>query len=149
VRIQEKSAGGRFNASRHAHTHPSGPTGVGEEQGPRNCVRTGSGVDLCNGRRVRKRSRARGPDQGQQVSSRVLFPSIWLKRYKDVPEATLRIMCPSLMCRKILAVPVSSRGKTVKCKSCGGMIRVPPKQQPAPAAPEGAEEAAKASGHEA
>lgn len=40
-------------------------------------------------------------------------------------EATLRIMCPSLACRKILAVPISSRGKTVKCKSCGGMIRVP------------------------
>jgi hypothetical protein len=42
-----------------------------------------------------------------------------------VTEATLRIKCPSLACRKILAVPISSRGKTVKCKSCGGMIRVP------------------------
>jgi hypothetical protein len=41
-------------------------------------------------------------------------------------------MCPSLSCRKILAVPVSSRGKTVKCKSCGGMIRVPPKAAPPP-----------------
>lgn len=57
-----------------------------------------------------------------------------------MPEATLRIMCPSLTCRKILAVPVSSRGKTVKCKSCGGMIRVPPKPAPQPAA--GAEQAA-------
>lgn len=48
-------------------------------------------------------------------------------------EATLRIKCPSLTCRKILAVPISSRGKTVKCKSCGGMIRVPQKSAaPAP-----------------
>lgn len=47
-------------------------------------------------------------------------------------EDTIRIMCPSLTCRKILAVPVSSRGKTVKCKSCGGMIRVPQKAAPPP-----------------
>lgn len=61
-------------------------------------------------------------------------------------DATLRIMCPSLTCRKILAVPVSSRGKTVKCKSCGGMIRVPARlaAPPAPAAKneDGAEKAA-------
>jgi hypothetical protein len=43
-------------------------------------------------------------------------------------------MCPSLACRKILAVPVSSRGKTVKCKNCGGMIRVPAKSAPASSA---------------
>lgn len=47
-----------------------------------------------------------------------------------VTEATLRIKCPSLTCRKILAVPTSSRGKTVKCKNCGGMIRIPQRSAP-------------------
>ena len=46
------------------------------------------------------------------------------------PE-TLRIKCPSLNCQKILAVPASARGKTVRCRGCGSNIRVPA----APAAP--------------
>ena len=50
---------------------------------------------------------------------------------RSMPDGTIRIMCPSLTCRKILAVPVSSRGKTVRCKNCGGTIRVPHKQEPA------------------
>ena len=37
----------------------------------------------------------------------------------------VRIMCPSLTCRKILAVPSTSRGKNVRCKNCGATIRVP------------------------
>ena len=40
------------------------------------------------------------------------------------PE-TIRIMCPNLTCRKILAVPTSARGKTVRCKGCQTNIRVP------------------------
>lgn len=40
----------------------------------------------------------------------------------------LRIMCPSLNCRRVLAVPASSRGKNVRCKNCGATIRVPEKQ---------------------
>jgi ribosomal protein S27E len=40
----------------------------------------------------------------------------------------LRIKCPNLTCRKILAVPSSSRGKNVRCKNCGATIRVPQKQ---------------------
>ncbi|MBY0312666.1 MAG: hypothetical protein K2W85_11400 [Phycisphaerales bacterium] len=47
----------------------------------------------------------------------------------------LRIMCPSLSCRKVLAVPVSSRGKNVRCKSCGATIRVPEKVVAAPPPP--------------
>lgn len=58
----------------------------------------------------------------------------------------VRIMCPSLGCRRVLAVPSSSRGKNVRCKNCGTMIRVPqrsssnaPAAQPASdAAPGGA-----------
>lgn len=44
-----------------------------------------------------------------------------------MPEETLRIMCPNLTCRKILAVPVSARGKTVRCRGCATNIRVPSK----------------------
>lgn len=38
---------------------------------------------------------------------------------------TVRIMCPNLVCRKVLAVPRSARGKTVKCRNCGISIRIP------------------------
>jgi len=40
-------------------------------------------------------------------------------------QETIRIMCPSLVCRKVLAVPVEARGKTVKCRACGTRIRIP------------------------
>jgi hypothetical protein len=58
-------------------------------------------------------------------------------------DQTARIMCPNLSCKKILVVPVSSRGKTVRCKSCSTTIRVPLKAlQPAPDAPAGDQKAA-------
>ncbi|MBS0191455.1 MAG: hypothetical protein U0573_10355 [Phycisphaerales bacterium] len=38
---------------------------------------------------------------------------------------TVRIMCPNLTCRKVLAVPENARGKTVRCKNCATNIRVP------------------------
>jgi hypothetical protein len=34
-------------------------------------------------------------------------------------------MCPNLTCRKVLAVPETCRGKTVRCKACSTNIRVP------------------------
>ncbi|MDX2117575.1 MAG: hypothetical protein SFY96_05255 [Planctomycetota bacterium] len=37
----------------------------------------------------------------------------------------VRIMCPNLTCRKVLAVPRAARGKTVRCRNCGTCIRVP------------------------
>lgn len=37
----------------------------------------------------------------------------------------IRMMCPNLTCRKVLAVPTTARGKTVRCKACGTAIRVP------------------------
>lgn len=40
-------------------------------------------------------------------------------------ESPVRIMCPNLTCRKVLAVPAIARGKTVRCRSCGTSIRVP------------------------
>jgi hypothetical protein len=38
---------------------------------------------------------------------------------------TIRIMCPNLTCRKILAVPVTAREKTVRCKACSTNIKIP------------------------
>ena len=38
---------------------------------------------------------------------------------------TLRIMCPNLSCRLVLAIPTMARGKTVRCRSCGTNIKVP------------------------
>jgi hypothetical protein len=53
-----------------------------------------------------------------------------------MPEDTLRVMCPNLACRKILAVPSSARGKTVRCRGCSTSIRIPgPKAEPAAAKP--------------
>ncbi len=40
-------------------------------------------------------------------------------------QDVIKIMCPSLTCRKVLAVPVSARGKTVRCRNCGTNIRIP------------------------
>lgn len=53
-------------------------------------------------------------------------------------QETIRIMCPSLTCRKVLAVPIDARGRTVRCRGCGTNIRIPKKddvRQPATAAP--------------
>lgn len=51
------------------------------------------------------------------------------------PPGHLRIMCPNLTCKRILAVPSTSRGKNVRCKSCGAIIRVPQAAAPAPPKP--------------
>ena len=48
--------------------------------------------------------------------------------------SSVKIMCPKLTCRKILAVPEVARGKTVRCKACGTVIRVPPKAEETEAA---------------
>ena len=56
-----------------------------------------------------------------------------------MPEDTLRVMCPNLTCRKILAVPSSARGKTVRCRGCATSIRIPgAKADPAAKPPEAA-----------
>ncbi len=47
---------------------------------------------------------------------------------------TIRIMCPNLMCRRVLSVPGEARGRTVRCRGCGSSIRIPTiaKAGPAP-----------------
>lgn len=49
---------------------------------------------------------------------------------RSKPGPGLRIMCPTLTCRKILAVPEAARGKTVRCKYCNASIRIPAKKEP-------------------
>jgi hypothetical protein len=54
----------------------------------------------------------------------------------------IRIMCPALSCRKILAVPASSRGKNVRCKNCGATILIPDKSAPPPPPQQNAQQGA-------
>lgn len=49
-------------------------------------------------------------------------------------DESVRIMCPNLTCRKVLAVPASARGKTVRCRNCSTNIRIPDNAGTAPAA---------------
>jgi DNA-directed RNA polymerase subunit RPC12/RpoP len=37
----------------------------------------------------------------------------------------LRIRCPDLRCRCILAVPAETRGKVLRCARCGTKVLVP------------------------
>ena len=55
----------------------------------------------------------------------------------------IRLICPNLKCRKILSVPATARGKTVRCRNCGMRVQVPA-SEPKPVAPaEPAPEASK------
>lgn len=40
-------------------------------------------------------------------------------------EQVIRIRCPNLACRRILVVPITARGKVVRCSGCQKNIRVP------------------------
>jgi len=48
-------------------------------------------------------------------------------------DSMIRLICPSLKCRRILAVPQTVRGKTIRCSACGTTIRVPEGKKPKPA----------------
>ena len=54
-------------------------------------------------------------------------------------DNVIRIMCPKLTCRRILAVPTEARGQTVRCRGCGTTIKIPSKPPAAPVAAEPAE----------
>ena len=57
-------------------------------------------------------------------------------------ESVIRIMCPNIACKRVLAVPTHARGKLVRCKSCGINIRIPQKKEEvAPATAEAADQA--------
>lgn len=48
-----------------------------------------------------------------------------------MPDHVIRIMCPNLRCRSILAVPTEARGRMVRCRNCGTNIKVPAKPEQA------------------
>lgn len=55
-----------------------------------------------------------------------------------VPDQDIiRIKCPILSCQRVLAVPVTARGRLVRCRACGNTLRIPQKSAspgtPAPA----------------
>lgn len=56
---------------------------------------------------------------------RAAIRAVW--NFDHMAAQNVRIMCPNLVCRKVLAVPESVRGKTVRCKACGTNIKVPAK----------------------
>ncbi|MGB0768312.1 MAG: hypothetical protein ACPGYV_11450 [Phycisphaeraceae bacterium] len=58
-------------------------------------------------------------------------------------NSAIRLLCPNLRCRTLLAVPITARGKNVRCRQCGTRIQVPTKNT-APKTP-----AAKATSDEA
>lgn len=47
----------------------------------------------------------------------------------------VRIMCPNLRCRAVLAVPPEARGRLVRCRNCGMNIKIPAKAEPVKAEP--------------
>lgn len=47
----------------------------------------------------------------------------------ETPTASIKIMCPNLRCRAVLAVPTEARGRLVRCKNCGTNIKVPKKTE--------------------
>ncbi len=58
-----------------------------------------------------------------------------------MPSAVVRLICPNLRCKSILAVPGEARGKTVRCRGCGTRVRIPLTAKPAaPAAAESGDE---------
>lgn len=42
----------------------------------------------------------------------------------------VRMLCPNLQCRAVLAVPGSARGQVVRCRNCGTRVKVPPTVAP-------------------
>ncbi len=47
----------------------------------------------------------------------------------------LRIVCSNLKCRTILNVPITARGKTIRCGQCGFRVRIPGQSEAAPSSP--------------
>jgi len=45
-------------------------------------------------------------------------------------ESAIRIMCPNLRCKAVLAVPAEARGRMVRCRACSANIKVPLKREP-------------------
>lgn len=51
-------------------------------------------------------------------------------------SSVIRLICPNLRCRSILAVPGSARGKMVRCRKCATRVQVPAPAEAAQPRPE-------------
>ena len=58
-------------------------------------------------------------------------PHTWSKYVSE--ERVIRIMCPNLVCQRVLSVPDRARGKLVRCGGCGVNIRIPQSKTDKPA----------------
>jgi len=47
-------------------------------------------------------------------------------------DNVIRIMCPNLRCKAVLAVPSDARGRMVRCRTCAANIKVPLKREVEP-----------------
>ncbi|HEY0008961.1 MAG TPA: hypothetical protein VGB55_09590 [Tepidisphaeraceae bacterium] len=47
----------------------------------------------------------------------------------------VQIICPNLLCRKCLHVPIEIRGRVVKCQHCQTLLKVPDGAPPKPLKP--------------
>ena len=63
-------------------------------------------------------------------------------------NSLVRMICPNLSCRKVLSVPQSARGKSVRCRHCGMRIQVPASQAPVQPTPVEEQETAEESTEE-
>jgi len=52
-----------------------------------------------------------------------------------MPENLIRVMCPNLRCRAVLAVPEDTRGRLVRCRNCGMNVKIPQKNESSPPPP--------------
>lgn len=53
---------------------------------------------------------------------------LWMVPEPAVPDyepKIIRILCPNLLCRRVLAVPANARGKLVRCRGCGITVSIP------------------------
>jgi len=53
-----------------------------------------------------------------------------------VAGGMIRLLCPNLKCRRVLAVPDSARGRAIRCGACGTSVRVPDSSPAKPAEPD-------------
>jgi hypothetical protein len=47
-------------------------------------------------------------------------------------QQLIRIVCPNLVCMRIIAVSSTARGKLVRCRKCGTTVRIPRQPQTPP-----------------
>lgn len=80
---------------------------------------------MCPSGATGPRRRVRRPRRGLRLKPGPDRADALVTEQAGMSSQSIRIMCPNLVCRKVLAVPQAARGKTVRCRNCGTTIRVP------------------------